>query len=69
MKEFKFKTSINCKHCQALVAPHMEKLSGVQDWTVDLNDPDRTLIVHTESTTQEAIIRAVRDAGFEITIV
>ena len=64
MKTLKFKTNINCGNCLAKVTPKLNEQSGIQSWSVDLEDPERTLTVETAELQPEDIKKAVLKAGF-----
>jgi copper chaperone len=64
MKTLEFKTNINCGNCLAKVAPKLNEQSGIESWSVDLEDPERTLIVETAELEAEDIKKAVLKAGF-----
>ena len=65
MSTLKFKTNIKCGNCVAAVTPHMEAVSGIDSWVVDLKDPNRTLTVQTEVAQAETIKKAVETAGYK----
>lgn len=65
MKEYKFKTNINCGGCVSGVTPFLNKLEDAK-WEVDTESPDKILTVQTEESTEEQIIKWVKKAGFEI---
>ena len=64
MKKQEFKTNINCNGCVATVTPYLNKLSDTE-WEVDTNNPDKVLTVNGE-VDEVQIIKAVKEAGFEI---
>lgn len=64
MKNLKFKTNINCGNCLAKVTPKLNEQSGIASWSVDLEDPERTLTVETSELEPEDIKKAVLKAGF-----
>ena len=64
MKILKFKTNINCGNCLAKVTPKLNEQAGIQSWSVDLEDPERTLTVETAELQPEDIKKAVLRAGF-----
>ena len=66
MKEMKFKTTIKCSGCLEKVSPQLNKEEGIKAWDVDLEDPQRILTVKSDTTTEEEIVAAVEEAGFEI---
>ncbi|MDP4186535.1 MAG: heavy metal-associated domain-containing protein [Bacteroidota bacterium] len=53
MAELKFKTNIKCNGCIAKVAPVLDKEKNINKWKVDLNDPERTLVVEGEIKPEE----------------
>jgi len=63
MNTYKFKTNIKCTGCLTAVTPFLNKTVGEQQWTVDLQDPQRILSV--EGATESEVINAVKEAGFE----
>lgn len=65
MKKYKFKTNINCGGCVAGVTPFLNKLDDIQ-WEVDIDNPEKTLTVEAENSSEEDIVKAVKKAGFEI---
>jgi len=67
MKEiFKFKTNMDCGHCVSRVKPFLDKLEGVENWTVDTDNPEKLLTVVSTGATTEQIIDAVENVGFDI---
>jgi copper chaperone len=64
MKNLTFKTNIQCSNCLSKVTPKLNEQSGIESWNVDLQDPDRTLTVETESLSAEEIKKVVLKAGF-----
>lgn len=65
-QELKFKTSINCNNCVAKVKPSLEKVSGIEGWNVDIDNPDKILTVKSSGATAQQIIDAVEVIGFDI---
>lgn len=65
MKTLKFKTNMKCKGCVSSVAFRLNSLPGLSKWEVDLEHPDKLLIVETITATEEEIIAAVAKAGYE----
>lgn len=62
----KFKTTINCGNCLAKVKPFLDRVEGIDNWSVDLNNPDKILTVETSGATESQIIDAVESVGFDI---
>ncbi|MCX7986010.1 MAG: heavy-metal-associated domain-containing protein [Bacteroidales bacterium] len=67
MPTMKFKTNIRCSGCKAKVAAILNQESGITYWDVDLNDPERILIVEADSIADEQIIELVKKAGYTAT--
>ena len=68
MKTLKFKTNINCGNCIRSVTPHLNDLMDVDSWQVDTDNPDKILVVASDSGNIEEVINAVEKAGFKIEI-
>ena len=64
MKTQKFKTNINCTGCLSKVTPFLNKIEGLKEWDVDLNDDDRILTVSSIETNNESIIKQIHLAGY-----
>ncbi|GHA80212.1 heavy-metal-associated domain-containing protein [Pontibacter akesuensis] len=69
METFKFKTNINCGNCVKAVTPHLNKLEGIQEWTVDTNNPNKVLEVKADSADAQEIKSTVERAGFEAELI
>ena len=68
MKKLQFKTNIQCSNCLSKVSPKLNEQTGIHTWQVDLQDPNRTLTVETETLESEDIRKAVLKAGFIATL-
>ncbi|AXG74701.1 copper chaperone [Flavobacterium arcticum] len=64
--ELKFKTSINCGGCVARVTPLLNDVAGIEQWSVDTDNPDKILTVKLEGATRDEVITTVKKAGFTI---
>ena len=65
METLKFKTNVKCDACVAKITPHLEKVEGLEDWGVDLKDPERTLTAKVSNGSEEQIVKALSDAGYK----
>ena len=65
MATIKFKTNINCSNCVAKVTPFLNKKEGVISWSVDIDNPDKILVVETIDLSAEDIVKTVKRTGFE----
>jgi copper chaperone len=45
MHTLRFKTNIKCNGCIQTVTPFLSGIKEIKEWTVDLNTPDRILMV------------------------
>ena len=66
MENLKFKTNIKCNGCLQTVKPYLDNISDLENWNVDLENPDKILSVNTKVDAEESIIVAVKAAGYEI---
>lgn len=69
MSTIKFKTNINCSNCLAKVTPFLDKKLGKESWSVDIENPDKILIVETSEITPEEIVKTVKGIGFEAEVI
>lgn len=65
MKQYQFKTNINCGGCVAKVTPVLNNNPEVQQWQVDTNNPNKVLTVQSETLQEEDIKALVQKAGFK----
>ena len=66
MKRVKFKTNINCGGCIKAVTPALNELDNIDDWKVDIDNPEKVLEVNLDDEDEKAVIEAVKNAGYEI---
>jgi cation transport ATPase len=61
-----FKTTLNCGACVSKVTPGLNRITGLENWSVDTNDPDKRLTVSiSDSAVVTEIVAVVRQAGFD----
>lgn len=65
MKQYQFKTNINCSGCVAKVTPVLNQNADVKEWNVNTDDPDKILTVQTESLEEDDVKALVQKAGFK----
>ncbi len=53
MKTMHFKTNIKCGSCIAAVSPELNFKDKIQDWGVDISDPDKILTITTDYSENE----------------
>ncbi len=66
MKIVKFKTNINCGSCIKSVTPFLNELDNLDEWKVDTDNPDKILEVELDDDDESTVIKAVKEAGYEI---
>jgi copper chaperone CopZ len=64
MNTIKFKTNLKCAGCMYAIKPFMDQIKGVKSWNVDLDDPDKTVTVESETAQAEEIKYAISKAGY-----
>ena len=65
MKQYQFKTNINCSGCVAKVTPLLNQNEEIKEWKVDTENPNKILTVETESLKEEEVQSIVSKAGFK----
>jgi copper chaperone len=65
MKQYQFKTNINCSGCVAKMTPLLNENPDVKEWNVDTNNPNKVLTVQTDSLHEEDVKAIVQKAGFK----
>ena len=69
MQVLKFKTNVKCGGCKKKVANFLDNNPSVSKWDIDLNDPDRVLVVEGNSINAQQIVQYVANAGFKAEII
>ena len=64
-KTLKFTTNLKCGGCVTKITPYLEKNPQVTHWEVDLEKPEKPLIVQVEGLNAAEIIQMGKAAGFE----
>ena len=65
-QDLKFKTTINCGGCVQKVTPLLDAAAGKENWQVNTDHPQKILTVQTGEEQADAIVSAVKKAGFTI---
>lgn len=60
----KFKTNAKCGGCVSAIGAKLNKIMTPEEWSIDLQDPDKVLSVKANMT-PEKVIEAVMEAGFK----
>jgi copper chaperone len=64
MQTHRYKTTIKCGGCVAVVKPVLDQNPNISSWEVDLNHPERILTVHTDLGAA-AVQKLVTEAGYK----
>lgn len=65
MKNYQFKTNINCSGCVSKVTPHLNEAADIREWKVDTANPNKVLTVETKNMEAEQVKAIVEKAGFK----
>lgn len=65
MKQYQFKTNINCGGCVAKVTPVLNGNEEIKQWNVDTTNPNKVLTVATDNLGEEEVKAIVAKAGFK----
>jgi copper chaperone len=63
--ELKFKTNMKCDGCVSTVKPYLDNTAEIKTWSVDLNSPEKTLTIETDSLKKDDVISILSKAGFK----
>ena len=63
--KYKYKTNINCGSCVASVTPHLNANKEINNWEVDIANPQKVLTVETDTLSEEAVREIVIKAGYK----
>jgi copper chaperone len=69
MDTLKFKTNLKCSGCIKSLEKHLNKISGIQSWSVDLENSDRILEIIGNNISDQEIIDAGKTAGYLIELI
>lgn len=64
MTELLFKTNLKCSGCIAKITPFLNGEKQIEEWNVDLENPDRVLSIKTESFSPESVKELLKKAGY-----
>lgn len=62
----KYRTNLNCGSCVASVAPHLNAEPSIRRWSVDTQDPRKTLAIEGDDVSAATVERLVAAAGFQV---
>ena len=68
MSTYHFKTNLKCSGCVDTLKPHLDKLAEnkeIERWSVDLNSPEKLLVIETNKLTPDMVKHQIRAAGYD----
>jgi len=63
----KYKTNINCENCIRSVTNFLNEVKSIDNWHVDIENPQKVLTVEGTNIDSEEVQNAVEEAGFDLT--
>lgn len=66
LKEYQFKTNINCDVCVSKVQSDLSNAHGICEWSVDTTNPEKILTVKSDGITQDEVVDIIKNKGFKI---
>ena len=70
METLKFKTTIKCSGCIAIVTPVLNALKGIDKWEVDTEDPNKVLTIQAENgLAPDNVITALQTKGYNAELI
>ena len=66
METLRFKTSLKCGGCIKAITPGLESMKSIDNWSVDLESPDKVLSVEASEDISAQVIDSVKKAGYLI---
>lgn len=64
-KTYQFKTTLNCGGCVSKVKSDLDQATGIADWNVDTDNPDKILTVNSTGASPEEVVAIVQSKGFK----
>ncbi len=63
----KYQTNINCENCIRSVANFLNDVQSIDNWHVNIENPQKVLTVEGADIDAEEVENAVEEAGFDLT--
>src|ERR1700753_1375734 len=68
--EFKYRTDLHGPDCIVTITPYLDAVIGLKRWSVDMDDPERTLTVHVADPGQTITVAlAIEKAGYSASLI
>ena len=65
MNTIELKTNIHCMKCVEKISEFLNPEPGIETWSVDIDDPDKTLKIQGEIS-RDQVISLIQKAGYDI---
>lgn len=62
----KFNTNLKCGSCVATIAPRLNAEPSIRKWSVDLDDPKKTLTVEGENVSDDIVDELITASGYQV---
>lgn len=62
----KYKTNLKCGSCVATLAPRLDAEPSIRKWSVDLDDPKKTLTVEGDDVSDDVVAALVAASGYQV---
>ncbi len=66
METLRFKTSLKCGGCVNAITPGLESFNEIEKWSVDLENPDKVLVVEASEDISDKVMESVKKTGYLI---
>jgi copper chaperone len=66
METLRFKTNLKCGGCVNAITPGLKNIESIENWAVDLADPDKVLEISAQEDISETVMDSVKKAGYQI---
>ena len=64
MEKVVLKTDLSCKHCVMNVEPVLKRESGIVDYLINLEHPDKLVTISSEGADIDAVISGFKNVGY-----
>ena len=64
MEKINLKTDLSCQHCVKAVEPILKNETGISDYSIDLQHPDKLVTIESEDADIDNVIGKFSEAGY-----
>jgi len=69
MEQIKLKTDLSCKHCVMKVEPVLKATEGIVSYSIDLENPDKTLTIESHGANIDQLIKDFNKVGYHAEVI